>query len=143
MRWVSRCDICDNLCHSLGKCFQKLQEQTVVLENSKPAMFSEQRKLNSSSFMGYHFGITPTLLINLEIKITPGAYGLLHGKEICPKVRNSKPCNNIVAVVTMFWIDMYFPFTNHSFEHEISIRVGKFEFCCGRTRNINKKWPKE
>ena len=109
-------------------------------------MFSEQRKLNSSSFMGYHFGITPTLLVNegdLEIRITPGAYGLLHGKEICLKVRNSKPRDKIVGLVKMFWIDMYFPFTNHSFEHEISIRVGKFEFCCGKTRNINKKWPKE
>ena len=87
----------------------------MVLENSEPAMFSEQRKLNSSSFMGYHFGITPILLVNLEIKITPCAYGLLHGKEICPKVRNSKPCNNIVAVVKMFWIGMYFPFTDPSF----------------------------
>lgn len=77
----------------------------MALENSKAAAFSEQRKLNSSSFMGYHFSITLTLLVNvddLEIKITPGAYGLLHGKEICPKVRNSKPCNNIVGVVKMF-----------------------------------------
>ena len=96
--------------------------------------------------MGYHFGITPTLLVNegdLEIRITLGAYGLLHGKEICLKVRNSKPRDKIVGLVKMFWIDMYFPFTNHSFEREISIRVGKFEFCCGKTRNINKKWPKE
>ena len=53
--------------------------------------------------MGYHFGITPTLLVNLEIKITPGAYGLLHGKEICPKVRNSKPCNNIVGENVLDW----------------------------------------
>lgn len=77
----------------------------MVLENSKLAAFSEQTKLNSSSFMGYHIGITPTLLVNvddLEIKITPAAYGLLHGKEICPKVRNSKPCNNLVGVVKMF-----------------------------------------
>ena len=66
-------DSCDNLCCSLSKSHEKLKEQTVVLENSKPTAFSEQRKLNNSSFVGYHFGITPTFFINvdhLEIKIT-------------------------------------------------------------------------
>ena len=91
----------------------------MVLENSKPTAFSEQRELNNSSFMGYHFGITPTFFINadhLEIEITPAAYSPLHGKEICPKLRNFEPCD-IVGTMEMFWIDIYFPFTNHSFEH--------------------------
>jgi len=96
----------------------------VVLENSKLTAFSEQRKLNNSSFMGYHFGITPTFFVNadhLEIKITSGAFGL-YGKEICPKVRNFEPCD-IVGTMEMFWIDMYFPFTNHSFEHPLALRM--------------------
>ena len=115
----------DNLCCSLSKSPKKLKEQTVVLENSKPTMFSEQRKLNNSSFVGYHFGITPTFFINvdhLEIEITPGACGPLHGKEICPKVRNSEPCD-IIGTMEMFWVDMYFPFTNHSFEHPLTLRM--------------------
>ena len=97
----------------------------MVLENSKPIAFSEQRKLNNSFFVGYHFGITPTFFVNadhLEIKITPSACGPLHGKEICPKVRNSEPCD-IVGIMEMFWIDMYFPFTNHSFEHPLALRM--------------------
>ena len=97
----------------------------MVLENSKPTAFSELRKLYNSSFVGYHFGITPTFFINadhLEIKITLGACGPLHGKEICPKVRNSEPCD-IVGTMEMFWIDMYFPFTNHSFEHPLALRM--------------------
>ena len=97
----------------------------MVLENSKSTAFSEQRKLNNSSFMGYHFGITPAFFVSedhLEIKITLGAYGLLHGKEICPKVRNSEPCN-IVGTMEIFWIDVYFPFTNHSFEQPLALRM--------------------
>ena len=118
-------DSCDNLCCSLSKSPEKLKEQTVVLENSKPIAFSEQRELNNSSFVGYHFGITPTFFINadhLEIEITLGACGPLHGKEICPKVRNFEPCD-IVGTMEMFWIDMYFPFTNHSFEHALALRM--------------------
>ena len=118
-------DPCDNLCCSLSKSHGKLKEQTMVLENSKLTMFNEQRKLNNSSFMGYHFGITPTFFINadhLEIKITPSACGPLHRKEICPKVRNYEPCN-IVGTVEMFWIDMYLPFTNHSFEHPLALKM--------------------
>ena len=117
-------DPCDNLCCSLSKSLEKLKEQTMVLENSKLTAFSEQRKLNNCSFMGYHFGITPTFFINadhLEIKITPGACGL-YGKEICPKVRNSEACD-IVGTMEMFWIDMYFPFINHSFEHPLALRM--------------------
>ena len=97
----------------------------MVFENSKSTAFSEQRKLNNSSFMGYHFGITPAFFVSedhLEIKITLGAYGLLHGKEICPKVRNSEPCN-IDGTMETFWIDMYFPFINHSFEHPLALRM--------------------
>ena len=45
-------DSCDNLCCSLSKSPEKLKEQTVVLENSKPTAFSEQRELNNSSFVG-------------------------------------------------------------------------------------------
>ena len=118
-------DPCDNLCHSLSKSPEKLKEQTVVLENSKPTAFSEQSKLNISSFTGYHFGINPTFFINadhFEIKITLGACGPLHGNEICPKVRNSEPCD-IVGNMEMFWIDMYFLFTNHSFEHPLALRM--------------------
>ena len=118
-------DSCDNLCCSLSKSPEKLKEQTVVLENSKLTAFSEQRKLNNSSFMGYHFGITPTFFINadhLEIEITPAAYSPLHGKEICPKLRNFEPCD-IVGTMEMFWIDMYFPFTNHSFEQPLALRM--------------------
>nr|POE84478.1 hypothetical protein CFP56_62024 [Quercus suber] len=118
-------DPCDNLCCSLSKNPEKLKEQTVVLENSKPTAFSEKRKLNNSSFMGYHFGITPTFFVNadhLEIKITSGSCGPLNGKEICPEMRNSEPCD-IVGTMEMFWIDMYFPFTNHSFEHPLALRM--------------------
>nr|POE93971.1 dihydropyrimidinase [Quercus suber] len=118
-------DPCDNLSCSLSKSPEKLKEQIVVLDNSKPTVFSEQRKLNNSSFVGYHFGITPTFFVNadhLEIKITPGACGPLHRKEICPKVRNSEPCD-IIGTMEMFWIDMYFPFTNHSFEHPLALRM--------------------
>ena len=116
---------CDNLCCSLSKSPEKLKEQTVVLENCKLTAFSEQRKLNNSSFVGYHFGKTPTFFVNvdhLEIEITLGACGPLHGKEICPKVRNSEPCD-IVGTMEMFWIDMYFPFTNLSFEHPLALRM--------------------
>ena len=45
-------DSCDNLCCLLSKSPEKLKEQTVVLKNSKPTAFSEQRKLNNSSFVG-------------------------------------------------------------------------------------------
>ena len=97
----------------------------MVLENSKLIAFSEQRNLNNSSFVGYHFGITPIFFVNadhLEIEITPGACGPLHEKEICPKVRNFEPCD-IVGTMEMFWIVMYFPFTNHSFEHPLALRM--------------------
>ena len=75
--------------------------------------------------MGYHFGITPAFFVSedhLEIKIILGACGLLHRKEICPNVRNSEPCN-IVGTMETFWIDMYFPFINHSFEHPLALRM--------------------
>ena len=97
----------------------------MVLDNSKSTTFSEQRKLNNSSFVGYHFGITPTFFVNadhLELKITSGSCGPLNGKEFCPEVRNSEPCD-IVGTMEIFWIDMYFPFTYHSFEHPLALRM--------------------
>ncbi|KAF3968179.1 hypothetical protein CMV_007888 [Castanea mollissima] len=39
-----------------------------------------------------------------------------------PKVRNFEPCD-IVGTIEMFWIDMYFPFTNHSFENPLALRM--------------------
>ena len=60
-------DPCDNLCCSLSKSLEKLKEQTMVLENSKLTAFCEQRKLNNCSFMGYHFGITPTFFVKWNV----------------------------------------------------------------------------
>ena len=44
-------DPCHNLCCSLRKNTDMLKEQIVVLKNSKSTTFSEQRKLNNSSFI--------------------------------------------------------------------------------------------